>query len=578
MTELMDGQTTGQRPTDEKSVGQRPDGRREAEKAAYWQRRELLTLADALQGEFEGTLANVTQRGDELSNASERIAQAIGRVKDLTQQLTFNAGSASDNVNAVAAATEELAGSAGVIDEQVSRTSEQAKTAVGETEQASDIIQSLAKASERIGDIVKLIQDIANQTNLLALNATIEAARAGDAGKGFAVVAGEVKSLAGQTADATKDISTQIQEIQQVADKVVDAIERIKSSISEVENFSDEATGAVQQQKEAISEIGRNAQEAAISTSALSEAVTGVANEIEGTTGLIDEQSGKSQDVNRMVQDLKGRLATAIQTTKDRDYAKVEVLPVELLAYWKGEDGSEADCYLAELDRDGANLRVDGETAPQGAGRLDIPALGVIDARVEGTRAVFAEGGKAAVDAFLDLHAAMDQPFVAICTRTAQAISKRFDAAVASGEISKEDLFDRDYKPVDGSNPQQHLTRYIEFTDRVLPEFQEPVLDFDERVAFCAAVDENGYLPTHNNKYSHPQRPDDPVWNAGNCRNRRIFTDRTGQAAGANRLPFLIQSYIRDMGGGNFVLMKDLTVPITVQGKQWGNLRLGYKP
>ena len=109
-----------------------------------------------------------------------------------------------------------------------------------------------------------------------------------------------------------------------------------------------------------------------------------------------------------------------------------------------------------------------------------------------------------------------------------------------------------------------------------MPAIQEPFLDHDPRVVFCAAVDRNGYLPTHNNIYSHPPS-DDPVWNAANCRNRRIFDDRTGLAAGRNTKPFILQTYRRDMGGGNFVLMKDLSAPIFVEGRHWGGLRVGYK-
>jgi methyl-accepting chemotaxis protein len=97
------------------------------------------------------------------------------------------------------------------------------------------------------------------------------------------------------------------------------------------------------------------------------------------------------------------------------------------------------------------------------------------------------------------------------------------------------------------------------------------MLDFDPRVTFCAAIDRNGFLPTHNHIYSQPQSAD-PVWNAGNCRNRRIFNDRTGLAAGRNTKPFLLQTYRRDMGGGNFTLMKDLSAPITVNGRHWGGL------
>jgi hypothetical protein len=71
------------------------------------------------------------------------------------------------------------------------------------------------------------------------------------------------------------------------------------------------------------------------------------------------------------------------------------------------------------------------------------------------------------------------------------------------------------------------MTRFVALTDRLLPPIQEPVLELDPRIVFCAAVDRNGYLPTHNRKFSHPQSRD-PVWNAANCRNRRIFDDRVG--------------------------------------------------
>ena len=52
--------------------------------------------------------------------------------------------------------------------------------------------------------------------------------------------------------------------------------------------------------------------------------------------------------------------------------------------------------------------------------------------------------------------------------------------------------------------------------------------------------------------------------------------DRTGLAAGRNERRFLLQTYRRDMGGGQRVLMKDLSAPITVQGRHWGGLRLAY--
>ena len=45
----------------------------------------------------------------------------------------------------------------------------------------------------------------------------------------------------------------------------------------------------------------------------------------------------------------------------------------------------------------------------------------------------------------------------------------------------------------------------------------------------------------------------------------------------ANTKPFLLQTYRRDMGGGNFVLMKDLSSPIFVSGRHWGAFRMGFR-
>ncbi|WP_116140738.1 methyl-accepting chemotaxis protein [Trinickia diaoshuihuensis] len=170
-----------------------------------------------------------------------------------------------------------------------------------------------------------------------------------------------------------------------------------------------------------------------------------------------------------------------------------------------------------------------------------------------------------------------DTPFIAAAQRTAAAIGKRFEQALARGEITEAALFDARYVPVPGTEPQQFTTQFTAFTDRALPEIQEPLLALDPRVAFCAAVDVRGYLPTHNRKFSQPQRPGDTVWNAANSRNRRMFADRTGLAAATHTKPFLLQTYRRDMGGGAYAMMKDASAPIYVNGRHWGGLRLAYK-
>ncbi len=169
-----------------------------------------------------------------------------------------------------------------------------------------------------------------------------------------------------------------------------------------------------------------------------------------------------------------------------------------------------------------------------------------------------------------------DAPLIRVVVDTAKQISDAFEAAVARGEITIDQLMDEKYREIAGTDPKQYLTDYVAFTDRVLPSIQDPIQKSDPRIVFCVAWARNGYLPTHNPNYRLPQGAD-PVWNNANCRNRRLFSDRAVKKVAANTKPFLLQTYRRDMGGGNFVLMKDLSSPIIIRGRHWGAFRMGFR-
>ena len=169
-----------------------------------------------------------------------------------------------------------------------------------------------------------------------------------------------------------------------------------------------------------------------------------------------------------------------------------------------------------------------------------------------------------------------DTPYIERVQDDAAKISALFEAAIDDGTISTADLFAHIYTPIPGTNPEQVMAPFTHLTDKLLPPVQEAALGQSEKVVFCAAVNLDGYLPTHNRKFSKPQGKD-PTWNTGNCRNRRIFDDRVGLKAGQNTNPFLLQVYRRDMGGGVFKVMKDLSAPIMVRGRHWGGLRRAYE-
>jgi len=231
------------------------------------------------------------------------------------------------------------------------------------------------------------------------------------------------------------------------------------------------------------------------------------------------------------------------------------------IATLSGEIEEQCNAFESQVLEIASDVEHSGDNFVQAKDRLG-NLLGVSESLIELT----AETGVATADT----------PFIEAVERAAAKVGKLFEAAVAHGEVTMNDLFDERYEPVPNTDPPQFMTRFTEFTDRVLPTVQEPMLTLDPRVAFCAAVNVRGYLPTHNLKFSQPQR-DDPLWNAANCRNRRLFNDRTGLAAGTSTKRFLLQTYRRDMGGGEYALMKDASAPIFVNGRHWGGLRIGYR-
>lgn len=168
-----------------------------------------------------------------------------------------------------------------------------------------------------------------------------------------------------------------------------------------------------------------------------------------------------------------------------------------------------------------------------------------------------------------------DCAFIERVQDDAAALSDLLGRAVAEGRIRMEALFSRTYTPIPDTRPEQVMAPFTALTDDLFPKVQEAALAHSDKVVFCAGVNLDGYLPTHNRKFAQPQGRDE-AWNTANCRNRRIFDDRVGLKAGRNTEPFLLQVYRRDMGGGTFKLMKDVSAPITVNGRHWGGLRLAY--
>lgn len=159
-----------------------------------------------------------------------------------------------------------------------------------------------------------------------------------------------------------------------------------------------------------------------------------------------------------------------------------------------------------------------------------------------------------------------------LARQAAQHISQRFEQDVAAGRISFNELMDRHYQPIPNTHPPKYHTKFDQYTDQVLPEIQEAVLQHPG-VVFAISCTPEGYVPTHNRAFSDSPNGN-PEHDALKSRSKRLFNDRTGVRCGSHHKTVLLQTYTRDTGE----LMHDLSVPITLKGQHWGGFRIGYRP
>ena len=167
------------------------------------------------------------------------------------------------------------------------------------------------------------------------------------------------------------------------------------------------------------------------------------------------------------------------------------------------------------------------------------------------------------------LHEAMRSRAVQLAGQAGKAI----EAAIRSGRISEADVFDEQYTPIPNTEPSKFHTKYDAIFDQILTTFQESFLEATPEAIYAIAIDRNGYVPTHNKRFSLPLTGDLARDLVGN-RTKRKFTDPVGLGCGKNRQTFLLQTYRRDTGE----IMHDMTAPITVCGCHWGGFRIGYLP
>ena len=368
-----------------------------------------------------------------------------------------------------------------------------------------------------------------------------------------------------------------------------------------IEKAGESGLGAVDRAGRAVQEIGAEVAQILVTLRQVSEAA-GAIRQIALQTRLVAfnasveaKRAGEAGRGFAVVADAVKDLAAKVESSSKQIVATVSDLNgrIDALAHEIQVDenlppAEQGRFHLALADVRGAVAQVlDGARASRDTcGALDAGIEGM--AREIGQTERVLERALTRSDAFLRVSEQLleltancgietgDTPYIRAAQDAAARISAMLEDAIASRSLSEADLWDEQYQPIPGTNPAQHTTRFNATADRLFPAVQEAVLGLSDKIVFCIAADRNGYISTHNAKYNHPQKGD-LDWDTANSRYRRIFNDRTGLASARNTRPFLLQTYRRDMGGGNFIVMKEAAAPIVVNGRHWGGVRVAFK-
>jgi methyl-accepting chemotaxis protein len=149
------------------------------------------------------------------------------------------------------------------------------------------------------------------------------------------------------------------------------------------------------------------------------------------------------------------------------------------------------------------------------------------------------------------------------------------EEAIKSGSLKMDQLFDENYRLLEGTNPKQYRTALSDWADAHWRPINDRVVGEGGPIMMCSQADMKGFLPTHIT--DRCRRPTgDLTHDTTYCRNGRIMLYAIDKKAKQQNDAYMMAVYRQEGDGKNYVVVRNVYVPVVINGRRWGDFELAY--
>lgn len=169
-----------------------------------------------------------------------------------------------------------------------------------------------------------------------------------------------------------------------------------------------------------------------------------------------------------------------------------------------------------------------------------------------------------------------DLKYVELATEQARRVEALTEAAIGQGALTMNALFDTDLQQIEGSNPPRFKTGLTDWAERNWQPVLESVKAMDpDAIMSVVCSSSKGFLPVHLREYSRPPIGD-LAHDTKYCRNGRVLFEGCDIMAKESEKDYIMAVYRHEGDGKTYKVVRNVYVPLRINGRRWGDLEIAY--